>query len=171
MSTDAPLALSKVPAFTPEHWAKVPRKTVTARIAKVDTTELDGVEWSLIYLQGGAIIRREKADIKQLLTRHLEIHVELIQNPQGELVTGVFVPDVGWAFRMTNDDLAEYAKELAAEIQDQQRRQRERMIAHVALALAASGAWGGLQFTPERFQELCQGLAVDAIIALEGGPQ
>lgn len=133
--TDAPPALTQRPQFTAEYWQKVPRQTVKAKIDRVTNLEDDWVE---IVLTNGAAMRRAKSEINTLLTANLDIEVEMIKMPTGIIVTGLFVPSklagplggaMGqWAFRMTAEDLAEYAKEVTAVVHEQNMAMRANEI-------------------------------------------
>lgn len=161
---------TELPNFTPEYWQKVPRRQVPKRIERINHPEFNGEEWVEIILEGGGAFRRKKAEINALLLPRTEVEVELIVAQNGELITGLFLPrEKTWAFRMSNEDLASYARAVAMDVARRQHEAREAMIAHVALALGVSMERQGLcdMFTPEKFYEVCQGLAVDAIIALE----
>lgn len=125
------------PQFTPEHWAKVPREVhqcAIKRLTNISSPD-NGEPWVEVILTNGGRFRRKKSEIKQLLTVNLEVNVEVIRSREGEMVTGMFVPDVGWAFRMTNDDLAEYTKQLSLAVHEQRRRAREGMIEYLAVHL------------------------------------
>lgn len=128
--TEAPPALAVRPQFTAEYWTKVPRQTVKAHIQRVTNITVQGEDWVEIVLKEGAAFRRPKADIQQLLTANLEVDVETLNK---ELVTGLFVPNCGWAFRMTAEDLAEYTKELSIAQHNRQRAAMEQ----TALAFSA----------------------------------
>lgn len=131
--TEAPPALAAAPQFTPEYWQKIPRQTVVCHIARITNLPIleDGVPWvEIVMKENGASFRRPKAEIQQLLTPNLEVHVETLNK---ELVTGLYVPDCGWAFRMTAEDLAEYTKKLSVAEHQRQRAALEQ----TALAFAA----------------------------------
>ncbi len=126
-----PPALTKRPQFTPEYWQKAPRKTALAHIERV--TNLlqapdDDEQWVEIVLKEGVRFRRKRTEIKQLLTANLEVHLETINE---ELVTGLMVPGVGWAFRMTADDLAAYAQEAFVDAHNRQQATMAKALAEV----------------------------------------
>ena len=165
---------TEAPNFTPEFWQKVPRRQVRKRIAKINHVEFNGEDWTELILEGGGAFRRKKSEIGALLLPRTEIEVELIVSQDGELITGVFLPNERtWAFRMTNEELATYARSVANELTRRRQEARHQMIAHVAQAMSMSLERQGLDemFAPEKFIEVCQGLAVDAVMALETGAQ
>jgi len=126
---EAPPALADVPQFHPEFWAKVQRQTLSTKIAHVIHKDNGYTE---IAIDGGMAFLRKRKDIKQLLTKNLAVNIEYLANESGQLVTGLFVPQVGWAFRMSNEDLAEYSRQLAAAEHQRQRNLRELMQLTVA---------------------------------------
>jgi hypothetical protein len=118
MTVNIPPVLTPRPQFTPEYWAKVDRKVTASTIDYVkDAPGGDIVE---IKLKNGMAFRRKKCEISQLLTRKLEVNAELVGNNSGQFVTGLFVPGSGWAFRMSNEDIAEYVKSLAIAVHDRE---------------------------------------------------
>jgi hypothetical protein len=121
MTDNVPPALAARPQFKPEYWAKIPRQTSVVHIERV--TKVDP-EWMEIVLKEGPRFRRKRDEIKQLLTANLEVHMETVNK---ELVTGLFVPGIGWAFRMTNEDLAGYTRDLSVAMYDRERRLQEAM--------------------------------------------
>lgn len=126
---DVPTILAnQKPEFTPEYWQKAPRKTVPATIERVTNVDVNGEAWVEIILKEGARFRRERADIHQLLTANLQVNIEAIVTGAGEIITGLFVPGCGWAFRMTAEDLAEYARELSLQVEQAQKAQFERNV-------------------------------------------
>lgn len=156
--------------FTPEYWAKVPRTKVKVKIVRI-TNMADGEHIEFVFDNGEAFQRR-RGDLYVGVTLHAnqEVFVETIK---GELVTGMWVPEQGWAFRMSNEQLAEYAKKLAAEIHNARRETRQVIVDHLAdameaaldvLALDASFVGGGAKGAAKF-------LAETAIKALEEGPQ
>lgn len=165
-----PPALDNRPQFTPEYWRKVPRSTIKTTITRV-TNKGDRVE---IVLGNGLAFQRPRADIQQLLTANTAVEIEGIGN--GEIITGMFVEGIGWAFRMTAEELAQYTRELATRIYQQQQETREAMIAHVAVVLEATLNYLGVIFgsttedDDENLGTLAQRLAVEAVFALETGP-
>lgn len=160
--SDAPPALAPRPQFTSEYWSKVPRQTSVVHIARVTNLE-DG--WVEIVMKEGMRLRRERKDIQQLLAPNVEVHVETIHQ---ELVTGLFVPGVGWAFRMTAEDLAKYTIELSVEIHTRRQQARDAMVTQVSTALTSQLEDFGVTLTdPAQAIKL----ALAAISVLEAGPQ
>lgn len=176
MTDTVPPALANVPQFTPEHWARVPRTTMVAQIERVTHIPLpdnapEGFEQRTeIVLKGGLAFQRKRSEIKQLLTANMTVNVESIGN--GKMITGLFCPDVkGWAFRMTNEDLADYTKKLAA-FQHQQRRQAEDAMLGFLVRLLEEGFDElGIEASDERKMAACLHLAGKVMQGLEQGPQ
>lgn len=176
--SEAPPALVSTPQFTPEYWHKVPRQTQSAEIMRVTNVDVDGVAWVEIAFKNGLAFKRKKSDIGQLLTANMKVHVEFLGN--GELITGMLVPDVGWVFRMTAEDLAEYTRELSLAAHERRRAQKQQMIDHLAPFMVDALIRLGFEFTPDSGEEAdardvmartAQYLASVAISALEAGPQ
>lgn len=157
-----PPALDNRPQFSPDYWRKVPRSTLKLTITKVNRKG----EWVEIQLSNGLAFQRPSADIQQLLMPGTAVEIEAIGN--GEIITGLLVDGIGWAFRMTAEDLAQYTRELAVRIYQQQQETREAMIAHVTVALDAKLQDLGVEYDDPN---LAQTLAVEAVFALETGPQ
>lgn len=110
---EAPPALAARPEFTAKYWSKVPRALTKATIQRVTNLPKgndDDDQYVEIVVDNGVAFRRRKADIAQLLTANMKVSVE---NIMGEVVTGLHVPEIGWAWRMSNEDLAQYAQDLA----------------------------------------------------------
>ena len=177
VDTQAPPAFANRPQFTPEYWAKVPRQVVKAQIERVTNKDDTYVE---IVLKGGLAFLRKRAEIKTLLTANTVVNVETIKN--GAMITGVFVPspiqgpggqEMGqWAFRMTNEDLAEYTKKLSAHEHARQKAIRENMVNHIAAAMLYGIDEVGLMPTEDEDTRnaVAKYLAGLAIEALEQGP-
>lgn len=166
-----PPALDNRPQFTSDYWRKVPRSTLKLNIVKVNRKG----DWVEIHLSNGLAFQRPASDIQQLLTPGTAVEIEAIGN--GEIITGLLVEGIGWAFRMTAEDLANYTRELAARIYNQQQETREAMIAHVTVALEATLNVLGVIFgdttedDDENLGTLAHKLAVQAVFALETGPE
>lgn len=164
--SDAPPALSPKPQFTPEYWQNVPRATRKAKIARV-TNKGEYVE---IALTNGAAFQRHRSEIQQLLTVNLDVDIEAIGN--GAIITGMFVPNIGWAFRMTAEDLADYTRRLSEAQYAKAQATMQRMVEHVASTLVP--ILDDLEFTTalddEDKQRVGIVLATAAIEALEQGP-
>lgn len=162
--SDAPPALTTQPQFTAEYWQTVPRATVKAKIARVTNKDHGYVE---IVLHNGLALQRQKSEIAQLLTANLEVNIETIGN--GKIVTGMFVPPTGWAFRMTAEDLAAYTRKISAAVYAKQQATRQKMVEHVSQALGST--LDELGFTialdDEDKQRVARVLANVAIEALE----
>lgn len=108
-----PPALSANIHFTPEHWDRQKRgmtKYEIRRITKVG--DGDHVE---IVLKGpngptGDLAFMRRADEIDQAGLHANSKV-FLETIKGAMVTGLFVPEKGWAFRMTSAELAAQARE------------------------------------------------------------
>jgi hypothetical protein len=168
---DVSPVLSPAPQFTSEYWARIPRNTVVGEIERVTHRE-DG--YTEIALKGGVAFKRKRSEIQHLLTRNLTVHVEAIGN--GQVITGLFVPNLGWAFRMSNEDIAQYVKQLSLAQYQRHLEVKERMITHVTSVMEAAlrdlnviGPDGHLIDEGET-DSASRFLATVAIGALERGP-
>lgn len=174
MPDTAPPALANPPQFAASYWDKVPRKTISTTIHKVEAK--DG--WKEFTCGVGSQpmrFRRKAEEITQLIMPGTPVHVEVIHN---ELVTGMYLPDIkAWAFRMTNQELADYAREISGQVHAQRLAARELMLETVAEALLLALDDLGLIIAPgelagahEEYQQMARHLALVAIGALETGP-
>lgn len=129
----APPALSAQPQFTPGHWDRVPREKTKTKITRI--TKIDD-EFTEFVFEGGSAFQRRTEDLNPEVNLHvnLQAYVETIG---GELVTGMWIPEQGWAFRMTSQDLADYAKNLSAMIHKQRQAAREELKDYIADAIKA----------------------------------
>lgn len=170
---DVPPVLSDAPEFTAEHWQTVRRDVLSATIGRVTNLENGFVE---IALTNGVAFQRKREEIAQLLTANMSVNIEHIGN--GKLVTGMFVPGCGWAFRMTNEDLADYTRKVSILVHTQQQQTRQKMINHLANALESAldvllttiGVESSKVLSPDQRQKLAYDLASVAMEALEAGP-
>lgn len=164
--TDTPLITSEPPQFQRDYWTKVPRRRAKVKIAKLNHLPNGRTE---ILLSNGLGFQRQRSEIQQLLLPGSEVEIEFIGN--GELITGLFT-GVGWAFRMTSEDLAEYTRNLA-EAEAQRRADiRQRMVVHTAEALLGALDYLGVDLGKLEDEKPRVGLflADIAIQALEQGP-
>src|SRR6478752_2984352 len=113
--------LSIPPQFTAAYWEAAPRKRVPTTI--METKRKDGLI-QIVFVNNMAITRRAE-EIRQLIFAGTNVEVEMI----GEgLVTGMYLPDVkGWAFRMTAQNLADYARDYTEQEQAKQAAAQEHM--------------------------------------------
>ncbi len=129
-----PPALSANPSFTSEYWEKVPREKAKLKLVRItDKVDADEHYTEFVFDDDSAFMRKTSdlvADIK--LHVNQTVYVETIR---GELVTGLWVPDQGWAFRMSAQDLAEYAQRLASLMHQKQQEARGQLREFVARAL------------------------------------
>ena len=69
--------------------------------------------YEFVFANGNAFQRNFSefdSEVFSKLRPNLEVFVQIIR---GEIITGLFIPEVGWLFKMTSQDLADYAKSLA----------------------------------------------------------
>jgi hypothetical protein len=111
----------------------VNRQTANVKILAI--RDLPGGEWKEFTLVGGMKFARKRSEITLLITPGLEVQVEAIRTAMGQVITGMFVPKVGWAFRMTNEDLAEYAKKLDAQVSAERAAVMQNMVNHLSVAM------------------------------------
>lgn len=111
---ESPPALTDSPQFSASYWRKVERLLNTAVIDRVTNLPVDddGEVWVEIVIGNNMAFRRKKSEINQFLHANQKV---LVENIGGKICTGLMVPDVGWAWRMTADDLASHSRELAAQ--------------------------------------------------------
>jgi hypothetical protein len=132
--TNIPAAVANPPQFTESYWAKVGRVTRTIHIHKVNDFPDNGEKEFLT--REGITFRRKREEITQLIFPGTVAELEVVQTGDGELVTGLFLPDVkAWVFRMTAADLAAYTKQIMATVQDHRRQVREQMVEAAAVAV------------------------------------
>ena len=169
-----PPALLSHPSFTAEYWSKAPRQQAPAHIERV--TNRDG-GWVEIVLKEGARFMRRKDEIKQLLTANLAVEVETFSSPAGRMVTGLFVPGIGWAFRMTAQDLADYARDVATAEWEREQQLKNQIVEHVAKSILTYFGHEAQEtdHTPGEYvlstSFVPQGLAAHIVAAMEKGPE
>lgn len=130
MQPGTPPALAAPDQFDAKYWDRVPREQVKVTIERITTL---GEHTEFVFTNSNAFQRRTDGlnpDIKPHVNQL--VHVETIR---GELVTGLWVPEQGWLFRMTSQDLADYAKEVSTRIHRQRTQAREELRAYIALTL------------------------------------
>lgn len=169
--------LSNPPQFAAEYWQKVPRQSIPVVIHKVRDLPTGEKEFFARTQDGNQMrFRRPAAEVAQLILPGAPASVETVNN---ELITGLYLPDVkAWAFRMTAEQIAEYAKAVAMSLHQHRQAVRQKMLDHIAehlllglkaLALVSDSD----DLTPEEIEEqngLATHLAQVALTALEAGP-
>lgn len=131
MMPGTPPALATPPQFTTAHWDRVARDKVKVKLVRI--TKMDEKFTEFVFENGQAFQRRTEG-----LNPDIKLHVNLVvfvETIQGQLVTGMWVPEQGWVFRMTSEELADYAKSLSTEMHNQRLRALEELKGFVALAL------------------------------------
>lgn len=176
MTDTVPPVFADRPQFTPEHWAKVRRDVHSAVIQRVTHIPLpEGADpadqRTEIVLQGGMAFQRKRSEIKQLLTANMKVNIESIGG--GKMITGMFCPDVkGWAFRMTNEDLAEYTKRLSVHQHERRRRAEDAMLEFLVRIIEDGLDELGIGCeSDERKMAASLHLAAKVMQGLEQGPQ
>jgi hypothetical protein len=112
----------------------VPRNKEKLKLTRI--TKLDDIYTEFVFDNGIAFQRRnEHLDPNVNLHVNLVVYVESITNGESAMVTGMWVPEQGWAFRMTAEDLADYAKDLSALLHTQRNRARAELRSYISLAL------------------------------------
>lgn len=129
--TQPPPVLVPHPQFTPEYWAKVPREKAKVKLVRI--TKVDDEFTEFVFDNDNAFQRRT-ADLNPDVKLHvnLVVYVETINN---EVVTGMWVPEQGWPFRMSNEDLAEYFEKLITARHVQRQRAIEDLREYITLAI------------------------------------
>lgn len=127
-----PPALAPQPQFTALYWDKAIRAKEKVKLVRM--TNMDDGEFVEFVFDNGAAFQRRKADLDPDIDLHvnLVVYVETINN---ELVTGMWVPEQGWAFRMTSQDLADYSKKLISALHEQRQAARRSMVDQMARVL------------------------------------
>lgn len=121
--------------FTPEHWDKAPREMHKCKITRI--TKKDDEFYEFVFDDGNAFQRRG-SDLDPEMFSQLHVNLEVfVQTFQGQLVTGLFIPEKGWVFKMTGQDLADYAKRLSSMIHKQRLAARGELVGFVTAAMEA----------------------------------
>lgn len=126
----APPAFSMNPQFTAEHWDKVPRQKEKLKLVR---TTIRGDHTEFVF-ENDAAFMRQTSDLAENVSLHAnqDVYIETIK---GELVTGLWVPEQGWAFRMSSQDLADYALKLTTLMQERAREGKDRLAQFLHAAL------------------------------------
>src|SRR5690349_13770416 len=94
-----------------------------ATVARVTKKDDDFIEF--VFKTGDAFQRRlSDLDLTlfNLLHANLDVFVQSIDSDAGSLVTGLFIPEQGWVFQMSSQDLADYTKRLSAALHAQRQK-------------------------------------------------
>lgn len=133
MQPVAPPALAVTPQFTAAYWDKAPRDMSKRKVARI--TQKDEGFHEYVFADGNAFMRRDEEVDAALFGRlhaNLDVFVETIQ---GELVTGLFIPEHGWVFRMDGEALAAYARKLATSLNNQRAQARAELTGFLTKAI------------------------------------
>ena len=135
--TESPPALTDLPQFSADYWRKVERLLTAAQIVRITNLPVEpgDVQWVEIVIGNNLAFRRRKSDIAQFLHANQKV---MIENIGGQICTGLLVPDVGWAWRMTAEDLASHAREMATMQYQRAQEIRAAVLDYVATALTDS---------------------------------
>lgn len=131
-----PPALAQTPQFTPEYWSRVPRDMKKVKLVRMTKLE-EGKFIEFVFDNDSAFQRRAEELDPEI---HKQVHVNLevfVQSIKGEMVTGLFVPTIGWLFKMTDQELADYARKLTTVINNQRNKAKTEMTEFIAAALEA----------------------------------
>lgn len=130
----SPPALSANPTFSSEYWDKVPREKAKLKLVRITEKVTDAEGFTEFVFDDDSAFMRKTEDLNPDITLHANqtVYVETIR---GELVTGLWVPDQGWAFRMTSQDLSEYAQRLASLMHQKQQEANGQLREFIAQAL------------------------------------
>jgi hypothetical protein len=171
--TDMPgEAVAEAPQFTAEYWSKAPRQ-MSQPTQVVGINNRNGSK-EFVCANGGRLVH-PVVDIKQLVTVGTTVQVEVINTGNGQIVTGMFLPQIkGWAWKMSAEDLAAYAKQVADAVNKQRVQVRLEMIRHLKgtmFGVLSDFNWTTLsqQLSGEALDQLAEELATEAVIALEIG--
>lgn len=135
MQPVAPPAFAQSPQFTPEYWNKVSRDMRKLKVARI--TKVDDEFHEYVFEDNSAFMRRD-ADCDPAMFAKLHANLEVfVESIKGELVTGLFIPENGWVFRMTGEGLAEYAKKLTTTINSQRAQAKEELTQFLTEAIVA----------------------------------
>lgn len=128
-----PPALSRPPQFDPAYWGKVPREKVKVKLVRITKVDDDFTEF--VFDDGNAFQRRvEQLDPDVMAKLHVNVTV-YVETINAELVTGMWIPETGWLFRMTSEDLADYAEALMTRAHVVRENAKAELRAYIALAL------------------------------------
>lgn len=166
-----PPALSNPPQFDPAYWDKAPRDMQRVKLAqwrKIDHD--DGKRFIEFIFDGGNAFMRNVDDIDQDVWEKVHVNSELfVQTVNKELVTGLFLPEVGWVFKMTGEDLANYSRKLTDMLHRRRQAARAELVEFVSEVISKSLTT--LQQAidvPDRYVDWidCDELAVEVINAM-----
>lgn len=130
MQPGTPPALAAPTQFDAKHWDRVPREQVKATIERMTILG----DYTEFVFKNGNAFQRGTDELNPAIKVHVNqlVHVETIG---GELVTGMWVPEQGWLFRMTSQDLADYAKDVSTRMHRQRAQALEELRGYISLAL------------------------------------
>lgn len=130
--TQPPPALTAQPQFTALYWDKAVRAKEKVKLVRM--TNMPDSELMEFAFDNGAAFQRRKSELNPDIDLHVNllVYVETINN---ELVTGMWIPEQGWAFRMTSQDLADYAKKLMSAMYEQRQAADNALRGFLALAI------------------------------------
>lgn len=131
-----PPAFANTPQFTAEYWDKIRRDMKKLKLVRV--TKVDDEFHEYVFDDNSAFMRRD-ADTDPAMFALLHANLEVfVQSIRGELVTGLFIPEHGWVFKMTGEQLAEYARKLTTSINNQRAQAREELTQFLTEAIVTS---------------------------------
>lgn len=96
----------------------------------------DGKQFIEFIFDGGSAFMRNVDDIDPDVWEKVHVNSELfVQTVNKELVTGLFLPEVGWVFKMTGEDLANYARNLTELLHRRRQDARAELVEFVGEVL------------------------------------
>lgn len=111
-----PPALATNVGFTAEYWSKIRRDMTKAKLIRL--TNRDD-EWVELHFQAAdkpeLAFQRRRDELDPDIKLHANLDV-FVQTVKGTIVTGLWVPAVGWAFQLTDEQLAQQAQDYAAKL-------------------------------------------------------
>lgn len=133
--TQPPPALAPMPQFTAQHWDKVPREKTKVKLIRMTNLPLqeNDIEFVEFAFDNDQAFKRRKSELNPDTSLHVNMTV-YVETIGGEIVTGMWVPEQGWVFRMTSQDLADYAQRLSTAMH----RQREQALGQLTEFIAAT---------------------------------
>lgn len=137
MMPGTPPALAQPPQFTTAYWDKAPRAMVKTKLDRI--TKVGDTHTEFVFDGGARAFQRNNDELNPDMMKLLHANSEVfVQTFNGELVTGLFVPNNGWVFQMTSEDMVDYAKRLSAAAHKQRQDAMEELKAFVTSVLLAA---------------------------------
>lgn len=153
MSQLPPPALANPPQYSAAYWDKVPRQMHKVKLTqwrKMASRDKDFIEF---IFDNGSAFQRNVEEIDHDVWEKAHVNSELfVQTVKDELVTGLFLPNVGWVFKMTSEDLAGYSRRLTEMLHRRRQAAREELVKFVAWVLGEE-LRDQQSYEPDRYAE------------------